>query len=161
MKKTLIDIPAAEKGNFSIRHKAETIRLYEGDLWWTTFPETGMDDQKPIALKCFGKVLVGGLGLGVIVELLNKNTRVKSVVVVEIAQEVIDLVWPHLNGKSKAKIVCSGIKDYMKETKAKFDCVYLDIWPSKPERPASLLRLAEKLVAKENIFYWGENVLSR
>ena len=42
-----------------------------------------------------GDVLIGGLGIGLVNEVLIDNDDITSVTIVENSQDVIDLVWEH------------------------------------------------------------------
>lgn len=75
-----------------------------------------------------GKVLIGGLGLGIILVEIQKKEEVESVLVIEKYQEIIDLVKPSLPINGKVKIVLGDILDF--KTKEKFDTIYFDIWNS-------------------------------
>lgn len=73
-----------------------------------------------------GHVLIAGLGLGVILKILEKRKGIKSVTVIEKNQEVIDLVLDQLNLPDNFKVIQSDIFDY--EPTEKFDTIYFDIW---------------------------------
>lgn len=83
--------------------------------------------------KANGDVIVFGLGLGLVIIPLLKKENVKSILVVELYQDLIDLVEPILkkyDTENKLSIIqgdCFEIhKSIPKEQK--FDCVYGDIW---------------------------------
>ncbi len=73
-----------------------------------------------------GNILIGGLGLGIILKILEKIDNIKSVTVIEKNQEVIDLVLDQLNLPDNFKIIQSDIFEY--EPTEKFDSIYFDIW---------------------------------
>jgi len=85
--------------------------------------EIGM---KKLAECSSGKVLLGGLGLGIIVHYLEKNPNVESIDVVEYNQDVIELIEP-LIPKTKTKIHLGSIFDD-KWKKGKYDTIILDLW---------------------------------
>ena len=83
--------------------------------------------------KANGDVIIFGLGLGLVIIPLLKKKNVKSVLVVELYQDLIDLVYPILkkhDTENKLSVIqgdCFEIhKSIPKEQK--FDCVYGDIW---------------------------------
>ena len=83
--------------------------------------------------KANGDVIIFGLGLGLVIIPLLKKENVKSILVVELYQDLIDLVEPILkkyDTENKLSIIqgdCFEIhKSIPKEQK--FDCVYGDIW---------------------------------
>ena len=87
--------------------------------------------NEDVVRQAHGRVLLAGLGLGMIVCPIAKKPEVSEVVVVEISQEVIQLVEPPLRqylGKDadKLKIVHCDIFEYQPE--GKFSTIYFDIW---------------------------------
>ena len=60
-----------------------------------------------------GRVLTSGLGLGIAATALAENPKVSEVVIVERAQEVIDLIAPYLP-KGKLRIVHDDFWTYVK-----------------------------------------------
>ena len=83
--------------------------------------------------KANGDVIIFGLGLGLVILPLLKKENVKSVLVVELYQDLIDLVYPILkshDAENKLSVIqgdCFEIhKSIPKEQK--FDSVYGDIW---------------------------------
>jgi len=71
-----------------------------------------------------GRVLVGGLGLGMSPSLFANKGNVSEVVVVEIEKDIITLCRPK-NGK--IKVVRGDIWNFLKTTKESFDFIYIDI----------------------------------
>jgi len=82
--------------------------------WWA------MQDH---AKHYHGRVLVAGLGLGLIVHTLHENPKVKEIIVVERDQDVIDLVSYHLPQR-KLKIEHGDFWDW----KGKVDGVLFDLF---------------------------------
>ena len=80
-----------------------------------------------------GDVIIFGLGLGLVIIPLLKKENVKSILVVELYQDLIDLVEPILkkhDTENKLSIIqgdCFEIHKSIPKDK-KFDCVYGDIW---------------------------------
>lgn len=78
-----------------------------------------------------GDVLIAGLGIGLVLTLIVKKPEVKSVTVIEISQDVINLVEPHirryLSGMHKdLRIVCADIFAWQPDKK--YDTIFFDIW---------------------------------
>lgn len=78
-----------------------------------------------------GDVLIAGLGIGMVVCPIVKKDSVKQVTVIEISEDVIKLVEPHIRkylGKdsSKLTIIHADIFDYVPTQK--FNVIYFDIW---------------------------------
>jgi len=73
-----------------------------------------------------GKVLIAGLGIGLIIQAMLEKEEVTEILVIEKYQDVIDLVKPKFNNP-KLKIVCADIFKYIPASK--YDIIYFDIWP--------------------------------
>lgn len=82
--------------------------------------------------KANGDMLIGGLGIGMVLVPILRKPEVKSVLVVEKYQDVIDIVLPALKANvteaSKLTVVCSDILEWKPPTDAKWDAMYFDIW---------------------------------
>jgi spermidine synthase len=81
-----------------------------------------------------GDVLIAGLGLGMILLPILYDSKVKTVTVIELSQDVIDLVEPHVrkamskkNG-AKLTVICADIYEWKPPKGVKWDCIYFDIW---------------------------------
>ena len=75
-----------------------------------------------------GDVLVGGLGLGMILLAAQDKPEVKSITVIELHQEVINLVAEQLPLNDKVSIICDDIRTWKPGKGVKYDTVYFDIW---------------------------------
>lgn len=77
-----------------------------------------------------GRVLVGGLGLGMYANMIASKADVKEVVVVEIDDDVIELTGKYLRGRGKkVKVVHADLWKYLKAGKGgHFDFIYIDIY---------------------------------
>jgi spermidine synthase len=73
-----------------------------------------------------GRVLIAGLGLGMVLHNILNRERVKHITVVEINKNVIKLVAPKFV-HPKLDIVHGDIFEYRPQEK--FDSIYFDIWP--------------------------------
>lgn len=85
--------------------------------------------------KANGDVLIFGLGLGLVILPLLEATDVRSVTVVELHQDLIDVVEPILkkhDKDSKLKVIQGDCFEYHKSIPKdkKWDCIYGDIWIS-------------------------------
>ena len=90
--------------------------------------ETPMEKRSNLKFvnKAHGRVLVAGLGIGMILLAIQDKPEVEEIIVVEMSQEVIDLVQPQLPLNNKVKIVHEDIFEYIPE--GKFNTIYFDIW---------------------------------
>lgn len=78
--------------------------------------------------KANGRVLVAGLGLGMVLLPLQNKEEVESVTVVEIHQEIIDMVIPQLPLNDKIGVICADIMEWFPPQGEKYDTIYFDIW---------------------------------
>lgn len=105
-----------------------------------------------VCRKAHGRVLVAGLGIGMILLVMQENPNVDEIVVVEKYQEVIDMVQPQLSLNYKVKVIRGDIFDF--EPEGKFNTIYLDIWSNynsdiyKKEMLPLLKRYSKHLVSK-------------
>ena len=119
----------------AIRDGGGLFKMYDGDYvklhvdGELMMSDTAMErkSNKEIVENAKGKVIIAGLGLGVILTQILENENVSKVVVVEKYQDVIDLVKPKFT-HPKLEIVNSDIHQF--ETDETFDTIYLDIWPT-------------------------------
>jgi hypothetical protein len=103
----------------------------------TMMSDTPMErnTNKDFIIKANGDVIIFGLGLGLVIIPLLKKENVKSVLVVELYQDLIDLVLPILkqyDTENKLSVIqgdCFEIHKQIPKEK-KFDCIYGDIWIS-------------------------------
>lgn len=114
-----------------------------------------------------GDVLICGLGIGLVILPLLENEKVKSIIVIEKYQDVIDIILPQIKPHdkyNKLKVVCTDCFDYC--TKEKFDTIFIDIWPSinrdiyeKEMKPLKskykkFLKVERRKMA--NVYVWAE-----
>lgn len=83
----------------------------------------------PFLRAAHGRVLIAGLGIGMVLVPLLKKKEVKSIQVVELNNDVIKLVSPHIKHQ-KLEVVHGDIEAHRNEINGhKFDTIYFDIWP--------------------------------
>ena len=80
-----------------------------------------------LAEACRGKVLIGGLGLGLILHHLKNNKEVSQIDVVEINKDVIQLIKPLLPKDDRVKIYCADVLKWIWLHRF-YDTVVLDLW---------------------------------
>lgn len=108
--------------------------IVDGTLMMTDTPHEVRTCSKPM-LHAHGKVLVAGMGLGVILIPMLRSKDVKLVHVVEKYQDVIDVVLPQirkvLTEKEAAKlhVFCGDIFTWKPLRGFRYDCLWFDIWP--------------------------------
>jgi hypothetical protein len=97
-----------------------------GTWMTTTLQETAQ--MADAARQLRGRVLVGGLGLGVIPWLLAHSMRVKNVTVIEIEKDLIELIRPYVPPFG-VKVVHADLFEYVKTMgPGQFDTAFYDIW---------------------------------
>ena len=111
-----------------------------------------------------GKVLVGGLGLGLIVHALLQNKDVAQIDVVEINPDVIALIKPRIPTASNLQFHNDSIYAFAHYGQ-NYDTVIIDLWiKSSGSRTEGAKIYAEmmtafavfkKLYPKANIYIWG------
>lgn len=78
--------------------------------------------------KATGRVLINGLGLGMVLECVLAKPSVTYVRVIEIDQDVIDLVGPHFSKDPRVEIINADAYEYTPAKGETFDYVWHDIW---------------------------------
>jgi hypothetical protein len=117
-----------------------------------------------------GKVLVGGLGLGIYPQITMLLKRpVSSITIVESHPEVIRLVEPCVTKFAQShgvsvRILPDTIENFMQNTDERFDTIYLDTWGDLHYKFLGyinyLVSLASKIATPEGkIQCWGYNFL--
>jgi hypothetical protein len=104
--------------------------LINNDIWARDDGIEGKIRQQR-AIEASGNVLIVGLGLGLINNPLKENPNVKSITIVEISQEIIDLIQNKYPDRlDKINIIKDDFYNFAKTTNKKFDYIYGDIFPS-------------------------------
>lgn len=75
----------------------------------------------------YGDVLIAGLGLGMLPTALLRDPTIRSITVLELRREVIDLVYSHI--KDPRLTVLQADASIPPLRGKQYDCIYLDIWP--------------------------------
>lgn len=113
-----------EPGKYAKLVTGRGLEMSDTQMEWRT--------NREVIANANGRVLIAGLGLGLIIVPLLKKKEVTSIEVVELNKEVIELVTPHIKHE-KLNVVHSCINDYHRYWKhlggKKFDTIYFDIWP--------------------------------
>jgi len=140
-----------------------TLKESGAGTWMSSLPQEVEQHTRQLA-KMRGKVLVGGLGLGLAVGLLDRNPNVAKVVVVERSKDVIKLVGAHLP-KGKVSVIQADIYQYLHHARnfgVEFNSVFLDTWCPTGERVLEedvmpLRRLCQGIVPNHRIECWNED----
>jgi hypothetical protein len=107
-----------------------------------------------------GHVLIGGLGLSLVARLAAARPQVKSVTVVEISDDVIQLTGQDLG--PKVTVVNADLFQYLRDLSGwKFDRAFFDIWYPTSERVwvdlvAPLRRIVRNRFGARSVRSWAE-----
>ncbi len=109
-------------------------RLVRNGVLWMSDTPAEIRANLPAIWKAKGRCLVGGLGLGVVVNAMLGKEEVTHVTVVEIDREIIEVVGEWLyekHGSDRLTIVCADLLKW-KPPKGRYiyDCAWFDIWPT-------------------------------
>lgn len=133
--------------------------------WMSTMP---MEIEQHIRqLKdAHGSVLIGGLGLGLAVSLLQNNSKVTDITVCELNEDVITLVKPHILAVERKPtfIVQRDLYKHLaicRLNAAKYDFAFYDIWCPTGQRILTehvipLRRASVGVVPQSQIECWNE-----
>lgn len=109
--------------------------LLDGEVMMSDTPMERATNREVVE-QARGRVLIAGLGIGLILKPILRKKQVRHVTVVELSQDVIDLVGPHFMDR-KLDIVQGDIFTWIGprigtksvDRSAAFDTIYFDIWP--------------------------------
>lgn len=104
----------------------------DNDKWntWMVDDPPHFWSMKKYAENSIGKVLVAGLGLGLVTGELLYNKYVYTTTVLEINDSVIDLITPLLpsHRESQLKVVNDDFYKFVDETEEDFNRIIVDLW---------------------------------
>lgn len=105
----------------SLKIGKETVMIDDPLQWY------GMQD---LARHCKGKVMLGGLGMGLILHALQDNRDVTEIHIIENNCDVIELMFDNLPKDPKWKIIPEDVYLYLDHYARgqKYDTVVLDTW---------------------------------
>lgn len=108
------------------------VRLYvDGKLMMSDTPFERRTNEEFVR-KARGKVMIAGLGIGMILNALKNKValgEVTEITVYEKYQDVIDVVYPKYHDMP-LKVICQDILTYKPNKSETYDTIYFDIWPT-------------------------------
>lgn len=113
--------------HFEVKKRVIPVMLINKQLFMSITPMEVESHINPIKWS-HGHVLIGGLGMGYIVNQIKDKPSVKSVTVVEREQAVIDYYLEVFGKHPRVKIIKADIFKFKR--KRVYDYAYVDIWPS-------------------------------
>lgn len=136
--------------------------LKQNEVLWMSNTPSEVQDMQSLVHWASGNVVVAGLGIGIVATLLSRMDRVKTITVVEISQEVIQLVGPHLGGN--ISVVNADFREWIKtQGESSFDYLVLDIWRNisldELHDMLNLAHIAIQHVGKIDVAVWGADHL--
>ena len=119
----------------SMRDGGYMFRMYDGHYCRLLIngklmmSDTGLEriSNKEFIDNANGRVLIAGLGLGLIIHNIIDREDISEIIVIEKYRDVIDLVSPKFT-HPKLKIICADIFEWKPSKGEKFDTIYFDIW---------------------------------
>jgi hypothetical protein len=75
-----------------------------------------------------GKILIGGLGIGMVNEKLITSNDVTKVTIVEKHQEVIDMVWPYCKKDNRFEIIHEDVETWNIPSEYYWNYAWFDTW---------------------------------
>jgi hypothetical protein len=134
-----------------------------GGTWMTTMPQE-LEQVNRQLRRAHGSVLVGGLGLGLAVAVLHRNTSVNKITVIESSADVCALVEPYLPD-GKAAVMHDDLYKWLKRVKKAgitYDFAFYDIWAPTgqtiyTEHVLPLRRASIGVVPQSQIECWNED----
>lgn len=100
-----------------------------GDCVWTSDHPQELYTQGIEFKELYGRVLVGGLGIGMAATLIANRPGVEKVICVEIEKEIIELMKGQLpKTRAKIEVVKADLFEYLTDERNHFDSAYFDIW---------------------------------
>lgn len=135
VEKFVVDENAAWQFNLramSNQHKCSFITsgeyhklTHRGNIIMSNTPDEIIDHYDFIK-RATGKVLIAGLGLGMVVKALLEKSEVTKIVVIEKSVDVINLTAKYYTIDARVTVVQSDIFEW--ETEEHFDFAWFDIW---------------------------------
>lgn len=109
-------------------------RLMRGDIVVMSNTPMEIRTNRAFIRRAKGKVLINGLGLGMVLGAILNKPEIESVTVVEYSEDVIKLVGPSFRDDSRVRVVHACAFEYQPEQGAFFDAVWHDIWDEISEK---------------------------
>ena len=137
--------------------------LEAGKLWMTDLPIEQWQARRQLA-RLYGHVLVGGCGLGMILQLLRREKSVREITVIEYSSDVLRLVTPHHTfATTRVTFVWADLAQYLAECDLRFDTAFFDTWTTDSEGEffdtVLPLRMAAKRCVTGSVVAWNEDVM--
>lgn len=124
----------ARMANVRARSRYEMIKagdyrrlIIDGDVVMSNTPMEILTNREFVS-QARGKVLINGLGFGMVLEQLLLKDEVEHITVIEKDPRVIELVGKHYENNPFVTIIEADALEYKPPKGEKYDVVYHDIW---------------------------------
>lgn len=110
------------------------VKLYVGQTLMMSDTQMEQKTNVSVIRNASGKVLIAGLGVGLILLPILEKAEVIEVTVIEKYPEVVELVEPHVRKAAgayadKLKVVTADILTWKPPKGERWNTIYFDIWP--------------------------------
>lgn len=149
-------------GTVSYDHPTRWHELLEGGGRWTSDLPIEQWQQRAAVKGFRGKVLVGGLGLGVVARILAEQKNVTRIDVIEKSAEVVKLVGPYILDP-RIHIHVADLFDFLRHADRQWHYAFFDIWAQDNEYTFYETVLPLKELAGPFVRYpvrnWNEDIM--
>jgi hypothetical protein len=114
-----VEVARGDRLPITVLKIAGSVVMVDDPAHWWSIQDT--------AAELRGRVLVGGLGLGLILHALARNPDIERVTVVERDADVIALMTPNLPRALDIEVVLDDFLEYV-ESRPSFDSAFVDLW---------------------------------
>jgi len=145
-------------------------KLTEGSTLWMSDTDAEKSDHygpvRAIEIAKAESVVIGGLGLGMVLNAALSFKHVKHVDVIERDERVIKLIGPHYQTDPRVNIIHGDAVEQMKKwpADARWDVGWMDIWPDiSPDNIAEMREFTAFYEPRCPAFYgnWSEEMCKR
>lgn len=123
-------------GEFSLSFEENAYRLCRDNtqlMCLNTLNYREIKEQYAMYDLAYGEVLLTGFGLGILPLWIASKPEVKSVTVLELSKEVVELFLLHNDMPKNINVIYADAKTY--KTDKQYDCLFLDHFPDHKEWP--------------------------
>jgi len=126
----MVNLRAMFKGHRTNAEAGTYTHLYVGrELMMSDTPDE-RSAHRGFVNRARGEVLVGGLGIGMVLNALLAKPEVKHVTVVEANEHVMKLVAPHYAENPRVTLVHADVFTWTPPSGMVYDAIWHDIWPN-------------------------------
>lgn len=156
-----------EKVLFNIgffKEKFDFPAIYEKDRLWMSISPNEINTMKESINNAYGNVLVLGMGLGYYPYMISLKENVKSIRVVDVSKDALDIfeecIYPQFSRKI-VKLINMDAFEYLENIDSDIDYVFCDLWHDASDGKDLYLKLKKFEEKYKNIKfdYWIEKTI--